>query len=343
MRQPFVIFVAALLVLAACAPQQQPREKVKPALNYARKVGGGNVPGFDPPRVQQGAFASGRRRAVVQGQTAVPGGYGNVAEAQYANHYQQARHPADARAQYRMVKDLPPEVSYPLQRAPSSAAPLPQANMMDGVEVYRSQRPNALDYNGPLSLGDPGVSSSLWRASKRGNHLFQDDRAWQPYDLVTIVISENAEGTQEADTEVKTSSEIITAINNFFGFEADLTESNSNIDLANLINATTDTDYSGEGDTTRKGTLEARISAMVVEVLPGGVLRIEGEKIISVNSEEEVMVISGLVRPRDITSTNEVNSSKVAQLRVDFFGEGPVASAQGGGWLGNIVRRIWPF
>ena len=82
---------------------------------------------------------------------------------------------------------------------------------------------------------------------------------------------------------------------------------------------------------------------MVAEVLPSGILRIEGQKIISVNSEEQVMVISGLVRPRDINSANEVDSSKIANMRIDYYGKGIVGEAQVGGWLGRLMRLIWPF
>ena len=85
------------------------------------------------------------------------------------------------------------------------------------------------------------------------------------------------------------------------------------------------------------------MSAVVAEVLPSGLLRIEGEKIISMNNEEQVMVVSGLVRPRDITSDNEVLSSKVAQMRIDYYGKGTVGEAQYGGWGARLLRLIWPF
>ena len=78
-------------------------------------------------------------------------------------------------------------------------------------------------------------------------------------------------------------------------------------------------------------------------MLPSGLLRIEGEKIISVNNEDQVMVISGLVRQRDINSNNEVASGSIAQMRIDYFGKGVVAETQIGGWLGRILRIIWPF
>ena len=82
---------------------------------------------------------------------------------------------------------------------------------------------------------------------------------------------------------------------------------------------------------------------MVVEVLPSGILRIEGEKIIAVNSEEQVMVLSGLVRPRDVNSNNEVDSSQIANMRIDYYGRGVIGEAQHGGWGSRLLRTIWPF
>ena len=82
---------------------------------------------------------------------------------------------------------------------------------------------------------------------------------------------------------------------------------------------------------------------MVAEVLPSGILRIEGTKIISVNNEEQIMVLTGLIRPRDITSDNEVDSTRVANMRIDYYGRGDIGDAQRQGWLGQLVRKVWPF
>lgn len=205
--------------------------------------------------------------------------------------------------------------------------------------VERSPLADKREYTGPLSLGDPGVSASLWKESRGGNNIYYDYRAWQPMDLITIVVSEDAEGSKEADTEVKSKTSVELAIDKFLGLETNFTD----IDPSSLIQADSKNDFKGEGETTRKGSLTARISAMVAEVLPSGVLRIEGEKIISVNNEEQVMVISGLVRPRDVSSDNEVPSNKVANMRIDYYGRGTVGEAQYGGWLGRALRKVWPF
>lgn len=256
----------------------------------------------------------------------------------------------NSRARLRYVKDWPQEGQKEVPAKNSDVVSNEEGMSPGEVQIYPSTLPDSRPYQGPLALGNPGVSASLWQESRRGNNLFRDERAWQPLDLVTIVVQENSEGTKEADTEVKQESTILHAISNLLGFEQDVLKSNtplaggsSRIDLSSLINSSSSNETKGEGDTTRKGTLKATISAMVVEVLPGNVLRVEGEKIISVNAEEQVMVISGLVRPRDISSANEVQSGKIANLRIDFYGNGVVGEAQNGGWLSRFIRVVWPF
>lgn len=212
-----------------------------------------------------------------------------------------------------------------------------------GFTEYRSSMGETRDYTGPLSLGDPGVSSSLWKETRAANDIYRDERAWQPMDLITIVVLEDAEGKKSADTEIKEKSSILASVTGLLGFEDDITKSNPNVETESLLKASTQNDFKGEGKTNRKDTLKAKISAMVIEVLPSGIMRVEGERIISVNKEEQVMVISGLVRPRDISSANEVDSSRIANMRIDYYGRGTVGEAQSQGWLGRIVRKVWPF
>ncbi len=210
-----------------------------------------------------------------------------------------------------------------------------------------SQQQMVRDYTGPLSLGEPGVGSSLWRENKSLN-LIRDVRAFQPMDLITLVIEETTEGKREADTDVKQQSTLSASISSLFGIDDTIIKSNPQVTnggntLENLAGAEFQSNFKGEGETTRKGMLRGRISAMVVEVLPSGILRVEGEKIVAVNSEDEIMVISGLVRPEDVTSANEVRSSKIANMRIDYYGQGTVGDAQAGGWFARLLRRFWPL
>ncbi|MCB0354705.1 MAG: flagellar basal body L-ring protein FlgH [Bdellovibrionales bacterium] len=217
-------------------------------------------------------------------------------------------------------------------------------NMGDaGYEVYPSSQTYTRPYTGPLQLGEPGVSASLWRNAGASTHLFRDHRAYQAMDLITVVVSENAEGKKEADTTADRDSSFLAGITNFFNFESDAETKNPGLDTGTLVDADFQSEFEGTGETTRKGSLQGRIAAVVVEVLPTGVMRIEGEKIISVNDEEQIMVISGLVRPRDVNSSNEVQSSAIANLRIDYFGRGVIGEVQYVGWFGRVMNALWPF
>jgi len=202
------------------------------------------------------------------------------------------------------------------------------------------QRP----YTGPLVIGDPGVNSSLWRESAGPmNDLFHDYRAWQPMDLLTIVINEKAQGNKQANTRVNKISSFEAAVRRFIGVEASIAGRNTQLSPASLIDAETGSEFTGQGQTLRQDLLTGTISAMVTEVLPSGILRIEGEKIITVNGEEQTMRLTGLVRPRDVSSSNEVRSNQIANVRIDYFGRGSLGDTQEPGWIIKVLHLLWPF
>ena len=72
-------------------------------------------------------------------------------------------------------------------------------------------------------------------------------------------------------------------------------------------------------------------------------MRVAGKKIVAVNNEEQTIVISGLVRPRDISSSNEVMSSQIANMRIDYFGQGVISEKQSPGWLLRVLDKLWPL
>jgi flagellar L-ring protein precursor FlgH len=256
-----------------------------------------------------------------------------------------------------LIVGCAPEIKVPkvipsLDYADSVRSEPPTVRWVDGVsESERSMegktsvplRDDMSDVRAGIDFRESGHSPSLWRESSGKGGIFHDFRAWKPMDLITIVVQEISEGKKEADTNVINQNSFVAAITNFLGFEKAVPEKIAEVDPTALIDATTNNQFRGQGATIRKGTLKGTISAMVVEVLPSGILRIEGKKIISVNNEEQVMVISGLVRVRDIDSFNSVKSSQIANLRIDYFGNGVVNSVQGPGFLNQMLNIVWPF
>ena len=195
----------------------------------------------------------------------------------------------------------------------------------------------------PYYMGQMTANPSLWPDEGQGAFLFRDMRAIQPMEIVTVMINENSEGMKRAETDAESKFSILAAIQNFFGEELEYQSDNAGLDPAALINATTNSKFEGEGETKRAGSLRASMSAVVLEVLPNGLLRLEGTRIMSVDHEEEVMVISGLVRPRDVDAQNKVESNRIANMRIDFYGRGVVAEQTFPGWMARLIRYAWPF
>ena len=72
-------------------------------------------------------------------------------------------------------------------------------------------------------------------------------------------------------------------------------------------------------------------------------LQIQGAREVRVNEETQYMVISGLVRSRDIDSNNSVESTQLADSKVEYYGEGVLADKQRQGWLSRLLDNVWPF
>ena len=183
-------------------------------------------------------------------------------------------------------------------------------------------------------------NGSIWQAGSAG--LTEDFKARRKGDIVTILIVETASASKAAKTDTSRATTINAGIPNFMGLEASLLKNNFG-DLSKLINASVDSKYAGAGSTSRKETLNATISAKVIDVLPNGNLQIEGRRNVKVNNEDQIIIVEGTVRPSDIGADNIVNSGFVADAKITYTGKGIISDRQSPGWLMNIVDKVWPF
>lgn len=193
-------------------------------------------------------------------------------------------------------------------------------------------------------LKQPGTSystGSIWQAASIP--LTEDGKARRLGDIVTIVITENASASKQATTATGRSSQISAGIPNMLGLEGSKILTSNFADLSNLINASASSSFDGSGSTTRKESLNATITAKVVDVLPNSNLRIEGRRNVQVNNEDQIVTVRGIVRQRDITAENTINSIFVADAQITYSGEGIISDRQKPGWLMNVIDKLWPF
>jgi len=184
-------------------------------------------------------------------------------------------------------------------------------------------------------------NGSIWQSASVS--LTEDLKARRRGDTVTIVISETASASKEAKTGTSRDSSVSAGIPNLVGLENNGFIKNNFADLAKLISASTNSTFKGAGSTSRQENLNATITARVVDVLPSGNLMIEGRRNIRVNEEDQIIVLEGTVRSRDIAPDNTVNSIYIADARISYSGRGIISDRQSPGWLMNIFDKIWPF
>lgn len=183
---------------------------------------------------------------------------------------------------------------------------------------------------------------SLFRDESYLNALFSDQRAKKIGDILLVRIVEVSQASEKASTDTSRSSSINAGISNLFGLEVN-PQSRLFSNPSKLIGASGDSKYTGEAETTRSGSLSATLTAKVIDVLPNGNLVIEGRREIYINHEKKEIILSGVIRPRDIASDNSILSTQIADARIIYKGVGIVSEKTKPGWALRLFDLIWPF
>ncbi len=186
------------------------------------------------------------------------------------------------------------------------------------------------------------------------NFLFEDDRARRIGDIVMVDIVENSKSKLKAETKSDKDNSVEFGVENYFGagsFNGSLLGQvggpsfgwTGPTGTTPMISANVNNKFKSKGETKRESTVTATIACRVVNILPGGVMQIEGARQTRVNDENQIIVVRGLIRPTDIDPDNTVPSTSVADAQIEYYGEGVLADRQKPGWLTRILDNVWPF
>ncbi|MBE9547565.1 MAG: flagellar basal body L-ring protein FlgH [Proteobacteria bacterium] len=195
----------------------------------------------------------------------------------------------------------------------------------------------------PLESVPPPPVGSIWPGENARNSLFADNKARYINDIITIAIDESSSGNNSADTTTSRDTTTTAGITSLLGIDKKIQEQNTRIGTSIGLGGTSKNSLKGKGETKRDGKLKAKITAKVVRVLGNGNLVIEGRRQLTVNAEDQYIIISGIVRPEDITSDNVISSQYIADARIVYTGKGVVNDKMRPGWLTRIVDWVWPF
>jgi len=102
-------------------------------------------------------------------------------------------------------------------------------------------------------------------------------------------------------------------------------------------------DFKGGGETSSEEDLASTMTARVLDVLPNGSLLLEGRRVVQLQEEKVQMVLTGMVRPRDIAADNTVSSSRIADASIRYETSGPISRDQKRGLFTRMINWINPF
>lgn len=163
-----------------------------------------------------------------------------------------------------------------------------------------------------LSLGIPHAGAGSLYDAQSFKPLTADNKAFRAGDTLTVQVFENSSATTSADTETRRANDVNASL---------LSPATGNLTQAGLgVNGS----FDGGGRTQRTNRLLATVSVTVQEVLPNGELRIAGEQLLTVNDEQQKVNVEGRVRPLDVSDGNVVLSTRIADARITYVGEGDV-------------------
>ncbi|AWI73980.1 flagellar biosynthesis protein FlgH [Parazoarcus communis] len=170
--------------------------------------------------------------------------------------------------------------------------------------------------------------------------LFEDRRARNVGDIITINLVERNTAQKSANASATRGSSL--------GGGVSLTAPNllalQNAKLNGLdASITTDSDFSGEGEAAANNVFSGTISVTVIDVFPNGNLLVSGEKQVAINQGNEYIRFSGVINPTTVSSTNTVQSTQVADARMEYRGSGFIDESNTMGWLQRFFVAILPF
>lgn len=162
--------------------------------------------------------------------------------------------------------------------------------------------------------------------------LFSDYKASKVGDALTVIVTEQSSASKNASTNTSRASNV--------GLSGSASYGTANLP-SGAASIGTNNDFKGSGSTSEKGSVQAVVSAQVVNVDQYGNLDIKGSRLISINGQDQVIKISGIVRPSDILPDNTVYSSQISDAKIVFEGSGSIDQSQSPGWLTKFFH--WLF
>ena len=216
------------------------------------------------------------------------------------------------------------------------------ANTHKAVDPKSTVLPQKIYTAKNAKVNDGGI----WPGDTSKNLLFEDTKAREVGDIVTVLLNETATSSATASTDTSKSSSIDLQANSVLGLPSNMGVQNF-LGMGTGFNpaakGSTSRSNKGTGTVSREGSLTGTLAATIVAINENGNFEIAGKRSVTVNNEEQLMLLTGIIRPSDVNYDNTINSSLIANAAISYSGEGVVSDEQRVGWLMRALSYVWPF
>jgi len=198
-------------------------------------------------------------------------------------------------------------------------------------------------------ISTQSYGTSLWlRSSSEQRGLFGGKRAFRVGDIITIDVAESSSLAASQNSVRNRNSQIENAVQQFLFANSKLGTHNGELPATQIE---TKSNSQGGGSIANTQDLKGRLSVLVIDVLPNGVLVLEGARMVTFSGESYYAVLKGMVRQEDIgfgfkdglRYRNIVSSQYIADAQVEFVSKGSLNDAQKESWYQRLASVINPF
>lgn len=182
---------------------------------------------------------------------------------------------------------------------------------------------------GALLVAAPALAGEAFLDLGSGRGGIAQLKALVVGDIVTVRIVENSSASAQAKTDLNSKSEV---------------SGGPGLGMLNLVRdwgLDTENKFQGNGKSSRSGNLQATISTRIVEIMPNGDYRLQGDRVVVINGEEQRIRLGGLVRPVDVRADNTVASTFIADAHISYDGQGELGDASSPGLLTRLVNFLF--
>ena len=211
--------------------------------------------------------------------------------------------------------------------------------LLSGCAAIQTTPPSAVHQ--PMSVRPEAMATALPAngaiyQTVQARPLFEDRRARRIGDTITINLVERNTAQKSANANATRNGNMTAGIGPI-----------NRLPLKGLngleLDAEAESDFNGKGAAAANNVFNGTITVTVIDVYPNGNLLVSGEKMVAINQGNEFIRFSGVINPNNVTTANTVQSTQVADARIEYRGSGFIDESNTMGWLQRFFVAIMPF